>query len=115
MQKHAGVNLRKRNVFITTILVLTSLLWVLSDPRFHILENLPFGAGLISTLTSALTSVIGIGLLHLFRKNMMDYSVADFRKLGEFASTEATGAGLYSVAVAIKTLAYALIIVAAII
>ena len=107
--------MRPRNLFLTLLIIIPTTLWMLADPDTRILENLPFGAGFISMLTMLSIALLGIALVYISRKGMHDYPIADFEKLGQSASRSPEGAGQYAIAIAIKTLAYAIVIAAAII
>ena len=111
IEKYAKKNIfRFRNLFLVvgTLLVLT--LWVLADPDLGIIQGLRIGSSTIATLLFMTKGILAIGILYICTKGMMDYPISDFEKLGMRAVKSPEGAGLYSIAVAIKTLAFALII-----
>jgi len=107
--------MRYRSVFIGLMLIIPVTLWLLTDPDSGIIENIPFGGGLISVLTAFSISMLGIALIYLSRKGMHDYPVADFEQLGKTAVRTPEGAASYAIAISIKVLAYAIVIAAGII
>lgn len=104
------LKLRKRHSFITITSIIVVSLWLMTDPDLGLLRDLPFGAGLVSTIVVITTSFLGLGILHITRKCIHDYKVADFKKLGEKAIETSTGAGLFAIAISIMSIAFAIII-----
>ncbi len=102
--------IRKRSTYLIISLAIVLGLWTITDPDFGLLKNLPFGSGLIGMIVTIVTSFLGIGILHITRKAMHDYPVADFRRLGERAFQTPIGAGLFAIALALMTMAFAMII-----
>jgi hypothetical protein len=103
--------MRIRNAFLFLGVLLTIGLLIITDPDLGLVQNLGVGAGTITTFVFVLKGVLGSLLLHINRKAMFDYAIADFRVLGETANDTPQGAGLYAIALAIMTLAFAVVIV----
>lgn len=100
---------RTRNLFIYSVVGLFIFTWLFTDPDLNLLENLPVGAGLLSLITSASGALFGVIILHFTRKGLMDYQSADFGDLLD-KCTEPTSAGLGAIAVALQTMAFAIVI-----
>jgi uncharacterized membrane protein (Fun14 family) len=103
--------MRFRNAYVVGGTGLVMLGWILTDPDLGIIQDMGFGAGVVTMVLFLLLGVISSALLYITRKAMMDYDAADFRILGEKASRSPEGAGMYAIAVAIMTLAFAVVIV----
>ena len=101
---------RERNMFIGIVIVSFILLWVITDPELNIVESIPFGAGLVSILTSISGALLGVVILHITRKGLMDYESADFNKRIISAQADPRASGLAAIAISLKTLAYAVVI-----
>lgn len=104
---------RFRNIYVIFGSALVVALWVLTDPDLGAIQNLPFGAGAVAMLVFMSKGVLASTLLFATRRAMMDYKVADFEELGKTAQHEPRAAGLYAIAVAIHTMAFAIVIVGA--
>lgn len=91
------------------ILMLT--LWLLSDPDLGILKGMAFGAGLFTTFVILSKGVIGPTLLHITRKAMFDYPVADMEDLGNKAAETSIGAAIYALAISLMCIAFAIVVV----
>lgn len=105
--------MRFRDLYVIFGSILTVILLVLSDPDLGLVQNLGIGAGTINTLVFLFKGILGCALLYITRKAMQDYPEADFQNLGSRARATPEGAGLYAVANAIMTLAYAVVIIGA--
>lgn len=104
--------LRFRHAFLGLGSVLTILVLFLSDPDAGFIKNLPFGAGVLSTLIILVTSVLYIGVLHLARKALADY--IDLEQYFKKALSTPEGAGLAIIGVGMMMIAIALAILAAV-
>lgn len=103
--------MRMRNVFLFLGVLLTIGLLTITDPDLGLVQNLGVGAGTITTLVFVLKGILGSLLLHINRKAMFDYAIADFKVLGDTANDTPQGAGLYAIALAIMTMAFAIVII----
>lgn len=104
--------MRFRNVFLLIGGLLTTAVLFLSDPDGGFVQNLPFGAGTITTLIVLVSSILYIGVLHFGRKALLDY--IDLRDYFKKALLTPEGAGLALVAVAGMMISIALVILAAV-
>lgn len=104
--------MRFRHVFLGIGSFLVAILLLLSDPDGGLVQNLPFGAGTLSTLIILVTSILFIALLHVARKSLFDYLDLEvyFRK----ALMSPEGAGMALIAVALAMISISLAILAAI-
>ena len=112
------VNRRKKRVsnrhqylFIWPIVIVVLL--ILADPDSQLIQELPFGSGVITKFLFIVSGVIATALLHFTRKFLFDYDAADMEKLGLKARETPEGAGQYAIAISIQTLAFAIVIVGA--
>lgn len=106
--------IRPRQAYLILGSFIVLLLWVISDPDFRLIENLPFGAGTVAMILYSFKSIILCAILHISRKFLFDYPEADFQKLGSIAKNEPMGAGLYAIAISLSTIAFAIVIAAAV-
>lgn len=104
--------MRARSLYVVLGSFLVIAFWFLSDPDLNLVQNLPFGAGAVAMILYTLKGIILASLLHITRKSLMDYPETDFQVLGSQAQREPVGAALYAIAVAIMTLAFAVVIAA---
>ena len=104
-----------RNAFIFISFFIAIFMFAITDPDMSIVTALPFGASTVAMLTQIFTVFVWIPLLHITRKAMMPYDSADFDTLCKVARRTPEGAGSAAVAVALMTMAYALIIAAVVI
>ena len=102
--------MRFRNLFNIWGGIIVVLLLMLTDPDNHLIRNLDFAAGTVANIVFLAKAMLGATLLYIIRKAMHDYDAADFEKLGERARQTPEGAAMYSIAIAIMTFAYALLI-----
>ena len=100
--------MRFRYVYMGVFTLIGLILLFLVQPDVGIIQNLPFGAGLIATLSSVFLVTLYVAILHYSRKGLFDY--VDFEELLNKAKEESTGAGLFAIAVAIAMLALAILI-----
>lgn len=105
--------MRFRNWYIVLGSVLTVILLIITDPDAKLVESLSIGAGTVNTLVFLFKGILGSSLLFITRKAMFDYSEGDFGNLGRLSQKTPEGAGLYAIAIAIMTLAFAVVIVGA--
>ena len=103
--------MRFRNVFLGIGSVLVVAVLLLSDPDSGLISNLPFGAGVLSTLIILVTSILYISVLHLGRKALVDY--IDLEEYFRKAKMTPEGSGYALIAVSIFSLAIAVVILAA--
>lgn len=104
--------MRFRNIFLGIGSILVVLVLLLSDPDNGMVQNLPFGAGTLSTLIILVTSVLYIGLLHLSRKGLFDY--LDLLQVSKKAMQTPEGSGLVFLGVTVAMLAISVVILAAV-
>ncbi len=102
--------MRFRYKFLGLGSVAVILLLLVSDPDSKIVQHLPFGSGTVSILVNLVISILYIGILHLGRKALMDYTdLEDFFKQAlktpEGSGQAIIGVGLFSVAIAIVVFA----------
>lgn len=103
--------MRFRNVFLIIGSILTILVLLMSDPDTAFIQNLPFGAGTLTTLIILVTSILYIGLLHLSRKALMDY--LDLAEYFRKALMTPEGAGLAIIGIGLMMISVSLVILAA--
>lgn len=103
--------MRFRHVFLGIGSFLVVNLLLLSDPDGGLVQNLPFGAGTISTLIILVTSILFVALLHVARKSLFDYLDLEvyFRK----ALMSPEGAGMALIGVGLAMVSIAVVILAA--
>lgn len=106
--------MRYRTAALVIGTILATLAMVLTDPASKLIYGLGIGAITINTITTSLWTFGLAAILYILYKAFHDYPEADFQTLGALAKQTPEGAGLYSIANAIKTLAYALVILAAV-
>lgn len=106
--------MRARSLYVVMGSFLVIALWLLTDPDLDLVQNLPFGAGAIAMILYTLKGIILASLLHITRKALLDYDESNFQALGSQAQREPVGAGLFAIANAIMTLAFAVVIAAAV-
>ncbi len=104
--------MRFRHIFLGIGSVLVILVLLLSDPDNGMVQNLPFGAGTLSTLIILVTSILYIGVLHLGRKGLTDY--VDMLKVFQKAMQTPEGAGLVFVGMGLIMVSIAIVILAAV-
>lgn len=100
--------MRFRYLYMGLFSVLTLLALFVTSPDEGFIQELPFGAGLIATVTQLLKVVIYVTMLHLSRRALFDY--IDLEVYFNKAKESEIGAGLALVAVSLATLALAIII-----
>lgn len=106
--------MRYRTAALVIGTVLATLAMILTDPASKLIYGLGIGAITINTITTSMWSFALAGILYILYKAFHDYPEADFQMLGAQAKQSPEGAGLYAIANAIKTLAYAIVILAAV-
>lgn len=104
--------MRKRSIFIWIGVFVAFGLWLSTDPDLGLFQNLPFGASLVSLITILVSAIPWLIVLHLARKAIFDYEIADFRKLLEAAVDSPTGAGLAALALAMGFVAISIVVAA---
>lgn len=83
---------------------------LLIDPDSGLINKLHIGSGVISFLANVSMAFVAVAVLYLFRKIMHNYTVANLEELGRKALEHPIGAGLFAIAMAIFTVAYATVI-----
>ena len=86
-------------------------LLVVTDPDFGVVQHLSIGSGTIISLVFLMKGIMGITMLNISRKFVIDYSIANMEALGEAASATPIGAAIYAVAISIMTLAFAIVMI----
>jgi len=99
--------MRQRKAYVFFGILGTILLWLITDPDLGLISELPFGAGFIATIVLMSKGIMCALLLHITRKAIFDHGVTDFEKLGRKAVETPEGAGLFAIALAIMTMAFA--------
>lgn len=105
--------IRKRDVFIYISSLIVLALYVLTDPYFGYIQQLPVGAGTVATLLILLKGLMYASLLHFTRKFIFDYDEADFQSLARKAKESPQGAGFALIGFSIMMVAFAIVIYAA--
>lgn len=105
--------IRKRDVFIYITSLIVLALYVLTDPYFGYIQQLPVGAGTVATLLILLKGLLYASLLHFTRKFIFDYDEADFQSLARKAKESPQGAGFALIGFSIMMVAFAIVIYAA--
>ena len=103
--------MRFRHFYMVLGTILTMLVWLITDPDAGVIQNLPFGTGLIASLAILLKTVVYVGMLHLSRRALIDY--VDLRVYFERALQTAEGAGQATIAIAIIMLSLSITMFAA--
>ena len=104
--------MRYRDVYLGIGSLLVIIILFLTDPDNQIVHNLPFGAGVISTLIILITGILYVGLLHVSRKGLLDY--IDLKEFFEKAKLTPEGSGLAIVGIGLIMVSIALVILAAV-
>jgi len=103
--------MRFRNIFIGIGSLLVVLVLFMSDPDGGLVQNLPFGAGTLSTLIILLLSILYVGLLHFSRKALLDY--LNLEELFNKAKFSPEGSGLAIIGIGLIMISISLVILAA--
>ena len=101
---------RFRNLYIVLGCLLTLLVLIVTDPDLHWIQSLEIGAGTVTFLTTNMNGIVSSSLLFFTCKAMMDYEIADFEALGKLAAQTSEGAGRFAQAIAMKYIAFAIVI-----
>lgn len=114
LKKISSILLRFRNIYLFFVTIGVVVLLFLTDPDNKIIQGFSYGAGVLASLILLLKAVVYVTLLHFTRKAMFDY--IDMGDLYDIITSkkDPVGAGLYAIAVSIATLAFALLIFAAV-
>lgn len=100
----------KRNLYLTLGVIFAIILWYITDPNVGFFQ---VGSGvaklfyLFSTLSLAF---IAVSVLHVFRKIMLPYAVANFEELGKIAITEPYAAAYYALAISTQYLTWGILV-----
>lgn len=105
--------LRFRRLYVVLGTFLVFFLWLITDPDVGLIQHLSFGAGLLAMLVFMSKGLLASVLLYVTRKAMFDYKEADLQNLGVEAKKDPQAAALYSISIAIQTLAFAVVIAGA--
>ena len=103
--------MRFRNIFIGIGSLLVIILLLLSDPDGGLVQNLPFGAGTLSTIIILVISILYVGLLHYSRKALLDY--LDLEELFNKAKLTPEGSGLAIIGIGLIMVSVSIVILAA--
>lgn len=103
--------MRFRNIFIGIGSLLVIILLLLSDPDGGLVQNLPFGAGTLSTIIILVVSILYVGLLHYSRKALLDY--LDLEELFNKAKLTPEGSGLAIIGIGLIMVSVSIVILAA--
>lgn len=103
--------MRFRNIFIGIGSLLVIILLLLSDPDGGLVQNLPFGAGTLSTIIILVVSILYVGLLHYSRKALLDY--LDLEELFNKAKLTPEGSGLAIIGIGLIMISVSIVILAA--
>ena len=103
--------MRFRNIFIGIGSLLVIILLLLSDPDGGLVQNLPFGAGTLSTIIILVISILYVGLLHYSRKALLDY--LDLKELFNKAKLTPEGSGLAIIGIGLIMVSVSIVILAA--
>lgn len=103
--------MRFRNIFIGIGSLLVIILLLLSDPDGGLVQNLPFGAGTLSTIIILVVSILYVGLLHYSRKALLDY--LDLEELFNKAKLTPEGSGLAIIGIGLIMISVSVVILAA--
>ena len=103
--------MRFRNIFIGIGSLLVIILLLLSDPDGGLVQNLPFGAGTLSTIIILVISILYVGLLHYSRKALLDY--LDLEELFNKAKLTPEGSGLAIIGIGLIMISVSIVILAA--
>jgi hypothetical protein len=104
--------MRFRNVFLGIGALLVILILMLTDPSTGAVRQLPFGAGALATLVTLFVAILYVGFLHISRKGLLDY--IDVQVFFEKALETPQGAGLALIAVGLYTIAFSIVVFAAV-
>ncbi len=88
-------------------------MYIMTDPYFGYIQQLPVGAGTVATLLILLKGLLYVSLLHFTRKFVFDYEEADFQSLARKAGETPQGAGFALIGFSIMMVAFAVVIYAA--
>lgn len=100
--------MRFRYVYMGVFTLIGLILLFLVQPDVGIIQELPFGAGFLATLSSIFLVTLYVAILHYSRKGLFDY--VDFEVLFNKAKEEPTSAGLFAIAIALAMIALAILI-----
>lgn len=103
--------MRFRNIFIGIGSLLVIILLLLSDPDGGLVQNLPFGAGTLSTIIILVVSILYVGLLHYSRKALLDY--LDLEEFFNKAKLTPEGSGLAIIGIGLIMVSVSIVILAA--
>lgn len=106
------MKMRFRTVYTLIGSIIVILLWLLTDPDLGLIQNLPFGASTVATLVVLSKALLYVTLLHFSRKALFDY--VDLSELFDNAKKD-KDSGEALIAIAIFTLAIALVIYASVV
>lgn len=104
---------RKRDIYLYAAGILVLALYILTDPFFGLIQQLPVGAGTVATLLILLKGLLYASLLHFTRKFVFDYDEADFQSLARKAKESPQGAGFALIGFSIMMVAFAIVVYAA--
>lgn len=105
-------NLRFRHMFMVIGCIMVALLYIITDPHAHIIQDLPFGANTIVLISTLLKAVWFVSFLHASRRAILDYM--DLESVIKIAIQTPEGAGKIVIGVGVMMIALAIVIAAAV-
>lgn len=103
--------MRFRKVYMGLGTLFVILISLMTEPKTGLIRELPFGAGTVATIVILLKGILYAGLLHVTRKGLADYF--DMEEAIKKAMETSEGAGRAAMAMAVYTVAMAIVIYAA--
>lgn len=99
-----------RNWMLGIFSVLGIVLWMYTAPEKGVAEMDQGVARLLVMLSDLLVFAWGMAMLFIARRVMTPY--VDFKAIGDKAKEDSYGAGMYALAVAVQTFAFAIVLAA---
>jgi hypothetical protein len=97
-----------RNHYMVTGVIFVMLLQFITDPDLFPANSLPFGGSTLGMLILLSKVILGVTLLHVSRKALIDY--VDFKSVYLKCKETPEGSGLFAIAVGLITIALAILI-----
>lgn len=104
--------IRFRHLYMGIGGVVFALLYLLTDPSLGLIEDLPFGAGVVAEFVILLKVLLYVALLHLSRRALFDY--VDLQTFIRKAAETPEGAGRVVMSIGLFVVAIAVLIAAAV-
>ncbi len=112
-QKRRFKQPRFRNQFLVIGSILVAILFTITDPQAHLIQDLPFGANTVLLLIGLMKAIWFLGILHASRKALFDY--IDMEELIKAATRSPEGAGKAIIGIGLFMIASSICILAAVI